>query len=178
MSKKESLNPLNIDWKLSSVVNRYPIENQQFTSLCVKVTKEVVSLDFNQQEREAALKGILLFLLFLTLIFILHFNILAGPGPHLTPEQFHNEISNYIQSKQNLINNDNNDINDNNKDKDKDKDSDNKSTSSSPQLVLLDVRNAYETEIGRFQVKDGEETLVPVYDPLTRNVRSLFYLLI
>ena len=40
-------------------------------------------------------------------------------------------------------------------------------------LVLLDVRNAYETEIGRFQIKEGEQTLVPVYDPLTRNVRII-----
>lgn len=45
--------------------------------------------------------------------------------------------------------------------------------------MLLDVRNAYETEIGRFEItsNDGESVLVPVHDPLTRTVRrlSLFF---
>lgn len=85
----------------------------------------------------------------------------------MTAQEFHNEISNFVQSKQeNSTPIVSTTITDSNT----------TSTITSPlPLVLLDVRNAYETEIGRFQIKDGDETLVPVYDPLTRNVRNNYY---
>lgn len=81
----------------------------------------------------------------------------AGSGEHISPEQFHNEITAYLQNRL--------------KKDDQPYPIPKGSTSCSP-LVLLDVRNAYETEIGRFEItsENGDEVLVPVYDPLTRTV--------
>lgn len=71
MSKKEILNPETIDWKISKSVDRYPIDKQQFTSLSVKATKEVVSLDFTEHERDAALKGTFIIISYLFIYFFL-----------------------------------------------------------------------------------------------------------
>jgi predicted sulfurtransferase len=60
ISSLEYLHPEQIDWKISSSIDRYPIQNQQFNSLSIKVTKEVVSLDCTEQERDAAIKGAVL----------------------------------------------------------------------------------------------------------------------
>jgi UPF0176 protein len=57
ISLLEHLQPNKIDWKLSKSLETLPRQKQEFQSLSVKVTKEVVSLDCSQQEREAALKG-------------------------------------------------------------------------------------------------------------------------
>ena len=41
------------------------------------------------------------------------------------------------------------------------------------ELVVLDVRNHYETRIGRFQLKDDNGVLLPtIIDPHTRQVLS------
>jgi UPF0176 protein len=62
-------------------------------------------------------------------------------GTHLTPEEFHNAID------QKLKGNDDSNI------------------------VLLDVRNFYETRIGKFAIDDT----IPTIDPLTRKVQILVF---
>lgn len=56
----------------------------------------------------------------------------AGPGIHLRPEEFHAEIERWVRAGNDSSNNTDGSV--------------------EPPLVLLDVRNAYETEIGRFIV--------------------------
>jgi UPF0176 protein len=58
ISLREDLQPHKIDWKISRCLETLPRHQQEFQNLSVKVTKEVVSLDFSQQERDAALKGL------------------------------------------------------------------------------------------------------------------------
>lgn len=136
---------------MHSVVIRYSLEEQRFQSLSCKVTKEVVSLDLPPDLRERM--------------------IAAGPGRHLTPQQFHDVIASAVARA----------------DSDKHRESHHKvddgvmkgefheqhqQVQSAPegaggkQLVVIDVRNIYETEIGRFQCPAS----VPVLDPRTRKV--------
>lgn len=70
----------------------------------------------------------------------------AGPGHHLSPQAFHNEIEKYINAERSGVD-----------------------VEEQP-LVLLDVRNIYETEIGRFDISDKGS--VPVVDPQTRKVHN------
>lgn len=97
-------------------MSRYDVEDQQFVSLSCKITKEVVSLDLTAERRAQMIS--------------------AGPGEHLSPEEFHSVIEEHSKGNANEAN-----------------------------VVLVDVRNIYETEIGRF-----EGGHVPVLDPMTRKV--------
>lgn len=113
----------SIDWKLSI----YPAHcSRRFKGLSVKECKEVISTDLDEATREKVLE--------------------AGPGPHLTPEDFHLQLQHPAEN-----------------------------------LVLLDVRNFYETRIGRFEFEkrpdgdnnDGTVTTAAI-DPFTRSFSDLF----
>lgn len=95
-----------IHWKLAS----YPSDClRRFKGLSVKETKEVISTDLCEGIMSEVLA--------------------VGPGVHLTPEEWHNELEN-----------------------------------PSPEMVLIDTRNYYETRIGRFQTSN----ITPI-DPCTRS---------
>lgn len=99
----------------------------------------------------------------------------AGPGKHLTPLEFHNILTasltcvnttdssassniRYDQTKNSCSNDENNQNHDDD-------------TLHRKQLVLLDVRNYYETRIGRFQLPNAPGVVLPtVIDPQTRQV--------
>jgi predicted sulfurtransferase len=90
----------------------------------------------------------------------------VGPGEHLTPQQFHLEIENIVSSCD-----DNDQISDSHI-------SDGESTTAvtkAPEMVLLDVRNFYESAIGRFVAPSKAEGAIRVIDPQTRQVT--FYVL-
>ena len=61
-----------IHWKISGLVSRYPPERQILRDLCVKVTKEVVSLDLPPGVREIIATG--------------------DGGIHLSPPEFHSAL--------------------------------------------------------------------------------------
>jgi predicted sulfurtransferase len=82
-----------IDWKLSCYPNSC---SNRFSSLSIKETKEVVSLDLDDDTKKSLQ--------------------LAGVGKHLSPHEFHNELLHATDD-----------------------------------LALIDVRNFYETRIGRFE---------------------------
>ena len=95
------LEPGSIHFKVGFLVEDSPIpyERQKLTSLSVKLTKEVVSLDVSEDERQQMLA--------------------AGPGRLLSPEQFHAALV---------------------------------ARGDAPDKVaVIDVRNSYETRIGRFE---------------------------
>ena len=98
------LNPESIHFKIGFLVENSPIahERQKLTTLSVKLTKEVVSLDVSEELRQLVLA--------------------AGPGQHLSPEEFHSTL---ILAEQQHGGRDN--------------------------IALIDVRNSYETRIGRFE---------------------------
>jgi predicted sulfurtransferase len=83
----------------------------------------------------------------------------------LTPEQFHHEIASYLEQYSNNSLHSGPSLSPQNLSPQKDS-----------SLVLLDVRNAYETEIGRFEItsENGDDVLIPVHDPLTRTVGCPF----
>jgi hypothetical protein len=191
-----------IHWKLSgfSPINlklKKDLLSQRFKSLSVKVVKEVVSLDLSEISTTEMIK--------------------AGPGQHLSPEEFHRILITHI----NAHNPPKEDLDNSSKPHQKDRflDSDN---SSKPQqidvvapssssnyddgksrntgdestgddhgrsdrleqdlydinteekikndLVLIDVRNYYETRIGRFELKKDDANVLSVIDPKTRQV--------
>ena len=70
--------------------------------------------------------------------------IAAGPGEHLTPLRFHDTIAAALEKSS--------------------------PDDGSSDLVLVDVRNVYETAIGRFECPAG----IPVLDPKTRKVSMQF----
>ena len=83
-----------------------------------------------------------------------HFGSLAGPGEHLSPRAFHEEI----EKECNRLSTE------------RAGGGAADSGTGSPPLVILDVRNVYETEIGRFDISDRGS--VPVIDPKIRKVRA------
>jgi len=138
-----------IHWKLGSTT-----VDRRIPTLSVKRSKEVVSLDLapatNQLVRE------------------------MKTGKHLTPQEFHNRIQYACRDDNNNNNNDdNNDDNDDDCNGDCNHDDNikvnhhlkpNNNNNNNEKYILLDVRNSYETRIGRFQV-NGIQTI----DPFTRN---------
>jgi predicted sulfurtransferase len=133
------------------------LDEQRFLTLSCKVTKEVVSLDLCAADRAAML--------------------LAGPGKHLTPHQFHDIITaaakrtgtdvslSSLSSTSGIL-----ETGEGTSPLDKGVNTSiaSKSNSSLSNLVLIDVRNIYETEIGHFKCPDN----VPVLDPKTRKVMN------
>lgn len=115
--------------------HRYTLADQQFLSLSCKVTKEVVSLDLSDADRALM--------------------IAAGPGPHLTPQQFHDVITAAASEEDKQEGHQ----------QDKKKEEEEEKGGKESNLVLIDVRNIYETEIGRFACPG-----IPVLDPKTRKV--------
>jgi predicted sulfurtransferase len=67
------INGGSIHWKKSTLVHRYSFEDQIFTDLSCKVTKEVVSLDLSMNETISYMNN-------------------STPGIHLTPKEFHNKL--------------------------------------------------------------------------------------
>jgi predicted sulfurtransferase len=112
------------------------LDDQRFLTLSCKVTKEVVSLDLAPTERELM--------------------IAAGPGEHLSPQQFHDTIANAVARKDKAECIDDTTCGENGPER--------------GELVLIDVRNIYETEIGKFECPAG----IPVLDPKTRKVTRIF----
>ena len=120
------------------------------------MTKEVVSLDLPPAERAQM--------------------IATGPGPHLTPQQFHDVIAaaaaagtacstdkdtgTGIEQEDNTNAQARDELHEEEEEEEEEK---------RKNLVLIDVRNIYETEIGRFSCPPG----IPVLDPKTRKVRLL-----
>lgn len=114
---------------------------------------------------------------------------IAGPGKHLTPQEFHNILAaslhctginqcmvsgsssgssssrgkNYSVAESVSYGNAQGQIDDAEK-----------GSRSSKELLVLDVRNYYETRIGRFQLIDNDGLMVPtIIDPHTRQVLTL-----
>jgi predicted sulfurtransferase len=111
----------NIHWKTSGFLASKSPEEQCFSELSVKVTKEVVSLDLTAEEEVA---------------------VRATPtGVHLSPEAFHAQLQSVQEGTESNV-------------------------------VLVDVRNLYETRIGRFDVP---ESAVDVIDPQTRKVPTIYH---
>lgn len=155
---------VSIHWKLGvTTVDR------RIASLSVKRSKEIVSLDLDPATNQLVSE-------------------MEG-GKHLTPQEFHDQIEKVCRNNMNGHHNDNvkvNDNNDENADNDgngssydndldemnhhhhlkhvDDDDENSTITNDDKNYILLDVRNSYETNIGRFEV-DGILTL----DPCTRN---------
>jgi UPF0176 protein len=110
-----------IHWKTSDCLPTKPRENQLFSELSVKQTKEVVSLDLSEGDNLITKS--------------------TETGTHLSPEEFHAALEEGSLNKQTGTDSDTSNI------------------------VLIDVRNIYETRIGLFQAPH-----VSTIDPLTRKV--------
>jgi len=176
-----------IHWKRSGAVDRYPLEEQNFSQLSVKVTKEVVSLDLSEEDRQQMIK--------------------VGPGEHLSPQEFHSVISSYLGDTHEQHCGSEHASGDGSRTPGTGDDTGIgttaipmgeicNDTSLPPQpgpeylkvtpltpttvpaggsgrkdLVLIDVRNVYETEIGRFDCSASNGSTsrsIPVLDPGTR----------
>jgi len=129
-------------------VIRYSLEDQRFLTLSCKVTKEVVSLDLAPAEREHMIE--------------------AGPGHHLSPQQFHDVIATAAARKEQQARNKERSIDPKDSQQDQDQDSQQDSKQERGDVVLIDVRNIYETEIGKFECPAG----IPVLDPKTRKFKE------
>jgi hypothetical protein len=79
----------------------------------------------------------------------------APTGQHLSPKEFHAVIESYLKEDAGCLPVDDTD-----------------EETKRKELVLIDVRNIYETKIGRFQVtsESKDKEVVPVLDPHTRQV--------
>jgi hypothetical protein len=171
-----------IHWKLGGLLtNPNPIpysssssqkSQKRFTTLSVKVVKEVVSLDLDEQSTINMLK--------------------AGSGKHLTPKEFHIILAAHIEADNKVDNISTiataatSSITTNNDDTaatntteedvystipvDSNTVSDSKKLEIKKNLLLLDVRNYYETRIGKFQL-GSDSGSNSVIDPQTRQVR-------
>lgn len=176
-----------IHWKLSgfSPINlklKKDLLNQRFKTLSVKVVKEVVSLDLSEISTTEMIK--------------------AGPGQHLSPEEFHRILITHINAhnppkprqKDSFLDSENHskphqiDIvapsSSSNYDDGKNRNTGDESTGDDHSrsdrlysyneekiknnLVLIDVRNYYETRIGRFELKKDDANVLSVIDPKTR----------
>ena len=132
------------------------MEDQQFLTLSCKLTKEVVSLDLAPDERQRM--------------------VAAGPGQHLTPQQFHHVIASAAARKDRrvdmgIIDYCAGDGQEQHKletemEAKKKHYSCKEQENEQGELVVIDVRNIYETEIGKFECPAN----IPVLDPKTRKV--------
>lgn len=132
------LSPSTIHWKVSKATTRYSLDDQRFQTLSCKVTKEVVSLDLAPAERERMIE--------------------AGPGRHLSPQQFHDVIASAAARKEQVKNGEMSTDTQDSPEQDTER----------GDVVLIDVRNIYETEIGKFECPAG----IPVHDPKTRKFKE------
>ena len=79
----------------------------------------------------------------------------------MTPQQFHAELENMVSFSEAS-----NDVSESGTDNEK-------GTIACPsEIILLDVRNSYESAIGRFVAPSGTGGLISVIDPQTRQVLS------
>ena len=116
-------------------------------------------------------------------LFYYHSEI-AGPGKHLTPQEFHNILAASLKCSQ-LVETDERmstrDRSSSNTENDSvgggsfrgQMDSTHQGSYGGKELVVLDVRNHYETRIGRFQLRNDDRGILPtIVDPQTRQVQS------
>lgn len=97
---------------------------------------------------------------------------LAGAGRHLSPREFHDTLSAHCVPTRHVSQVDEHDLicSDFRRDKNQTA-ADANNHSKEDNLVLLDVRNHYETKIGRFQLQDSSGMIVKTaIDPTTRQV--------
>jgi predicted sulfurtransferase len=130
-----------IHWKLSECPD--DDESKLFQSLSIKITKEVVSLDLHSAEETDTIKA------------------MRG-GIHLMPRDWHEALMGFASTQESLAPSpllqaaETNGTNGTN------------GAEIDPDIVLIDVRNRYETRIGRFELPEGSR--VRILDPDTRNV--------
>lgn len=72
-------------------------------------------------------------------------HVAVGAGAYLTPREFHRVIEEALEADK------------------------------ADSVVLIDVRNIYETRIGRFDIAEESESKLMTIDPETRSVRSINY---
>jgi hypothetical protein len=170
-----------IHWKLGilSEIQMTTKTDYKFKDLSVKVAKEVVSLDLSVTETEQMIEGTDLIGYLSTFIPLNDFHVFtsaliffckAGPGRHLSPQEFHDILSYSRDRRERALLTVGTcpgiDV--------ADKESVHlEHVFKEQELILLDVRNYYETRVGRFQLQDHSgEVVGSAIDPMTRQVQN------